>query len=639
MGNASSSKAVNPSDGKDKNTQCLKQDAQEGNTSSEKFGINQQPQKQIEVKSKEQSSNEDIDTDQLPQQLMQGELEGYESNGHVNIDLLPPHWKDHVQKKPTACLTPISSDTPLGLTYIDNRSNGIDETIRCPVDMDDKAFDDFARKYTEKTSFEIPLSLTETTMKQKLYDCIKKCLKKKGTLIKMGSILKNHNRLTLEVQNLKEENEELQKLQAKKQKHQKKKSKKYLKRVHDEVEEGKVLTKEDSEELGKQYDSLNENLPYVVKENDQKSKNDWIRIHDQVEQERKKVKDLECKLKQIEEEKEHLLTRLSKIAGSKLTSNNPDIADLNDDNRPTKLAEKFSQLYDDAWTDSMEELTGGELRLDDRAAIGFLLRIVMTAYNFCSGSRSMFLDLTDCQTIMTCKDTGEMKVVTKLPEAMVPDIQQALKTCLRAKETTLISEMQEKFADTLHGILSDITTRVKSSVSHEHTMNPFEDNVRRNNPPDYCLHDFSTAHLQSKGNEDNLQTTKKSKKRRKKVAHSENADSSQPCNEQYSGDRCSLKKKQFCGQMGAPSFFQTISSSQFTKTTHFAERCVELCWFMQTTQPPIHLSTRFSADGMKNNDIFRAYMKSGKEVDYIVWPVMYLYENGPVLNKGIAQPK
>lgn len=98
-------------------------------------------------------------------------------------------------------------------------------------------------------------------------------------------------------------------LQAKKQKHQKKKSKKYLKRVHDEVEEGKVLTKEDSEELGKQYDSLNENLPYVVKEKDQKSKNDWIRIHDQVEQERKKVKDLECKLKQIEEEKEHILTR------------------------------------------------------------------------------------------------------------------------------------------------------------------------------------------------------------------------------------------------------------------------------------------------------------------------------------------
>lgn len=50
--------------------------------------------------------------------------------------------------------------------FCNSRSNGIDETIRCPVDMDDKAFDDFARKYAEKTSFEIPLSLTETTMKQ-----------------------------------------------------------------------------------------------------------------------------------------------------------------------------------------------------------------------------------------------------------------------------------------------------------------------------------------------------------------------------------------------------------------------------------------------------------------------------------------
>lgn len=69
--------------------------------------------------------------------------------------------------------------------------------------------------------------------------------------------------------------------------------------------------------------------------------------------------------------------RLSKIAGSKLTTNNPDIADLNDDYRPTKLAEKFGQLYDDAWTDSIEELTGGERRLDDRTAISILLRIVM----------------------------------------------------------------------------------------------------------------------------------------------------------------------------------------------------------------------------------------------------------------------
>lgn len=47
-----------------------------------------------------------------------------------------------------------------------SRSNNIEETILCPVDMDDKAFDDFARKYTEKTNFEIPPSWSKTTMKQ-----------------------------------------------------------------------------------------------------------------------------------------------------------------------------------------------------------------------------------------------------------------------------------------------------------------------------------------------------------------------------------------------------------------------------------------------------------------------------------------
>lgn len=73
---------------------------------------------------------------------------------------------------------------------------------------------------------------------------------------------------------------------------------------------------------------------------------------------------------------------LSRIAGAKLTNNNPHIADLSDDNRPTKLAEKFGQLYDDAWTDSLEELTEVETKLEDTVAISFLLRIVMVSFLF-----------------------------------------------------------------------------------------------------------------------------------------------------------------------------------------------------------------------------------------------------------------
>lgn len=75
-----------------------------------------------------------------------------------------------------------------------------------------------------------------------------------------------------------------------------------------------------------------------------------------------------------------LYLRLSRIAGAKLTNNNPHIADLSEDNRPTKLAEKFGQLYDDAWTDSLEELTEVETKLEDTVAISFLLRIVMVSF-------------------------------------------------------------------------------------------------------------------------------------------------------------------------------------------------------------------------------------------------------------------
>lgn len=609
MGNNLKTNARKPSKDTDQQPQSFRKDALDGNARSEINDINQQPQKRIEVKPKEQSSNEDIDTDQQPQQLMQDVLEGLgsltsEELTNVDVDKLPSHWKHHLGVEPLRLRDDVKWFFNLLVAYNQQENNILEflskskfkeQTIRCADNLDDKAFDDFARECIE-TTVEIPSSWTETTMKLKLYDCIKKCLEKKWTLIKMGPVLVEYKRLKLEVQNLTEKNIELQTLLA-------------------EEQEG-------------------------TKRQKKKSKKDLKRVHVQVEQEREKVRDLQRQIQPMKKEKENLLTRLSKIAGSKLTSNNPDIADLNDDNRPTKLAEKFGQVYDDPWTDAIEELTRVETRLDDRAAIGFLLRIVMRAYKFCSGPRSMFLDLTDCQTIMLCKDTSSMKAVTKLPDALTPDIHQATTMCLRSKEISLV--LQKEFADIINGILSDMTRREENSISNEQNTNIFElveDEVGLNKPSDYCLHDIRTAHLQSKGIEDYLQSTKKSKKRRKKVSHYESADSSQPCNEQYSGDKCMLKTKYFCGQYDAPTFFQTSSSPQFAKTTRFAERCVELCWFMQTNRPPIHLSACIPDDGKMNTDIFRAYMKSGTEVDYIVWPVMYLYENGPVLNKGIAQPK
>ncbi|XP_052675647.1 uncharacterized protein LOC128157230 isoform X3 [Crassostrea angulata] len=440
-----------------------------------------------------------------------------------------------------------------------------------------------------------------------LCDCIAKCLEKKMVLIKLGQMSLENKSWQSDMQTAIAEKLEAQKL----------------------LEDNKVETLRFKDQV--------EKLTKIVRD-----------IKMEITQERERSSKMSLKLQEITKDKEDLLIRLSKIAGSKLTSNNPDIADLSDDNRPTKLAEKFGQLYDDAWTDSLEELTDVETKLDEGVAIGFLLQIILAAYQFCRSPRSMFLDLTDCQTIMTCANLKDMKVLIKITESSKVDIQPRMKMSLHAKET--VSEMQKNFFGILKGIFNDIkrTNKFRPSVSDELNTNSWEvDEVKETNP----LDNHFTTNVYKKDVINVLQRSKEEPANMlrhtefsicKKLSNSAKGDFLQPRCKTNPQDGFALKKEEMQTMLTFPFKSKAESAgpkTRFPKTTHFAERCVELCWFMQTTQPPIHLSARIPNDGRMNNDIFRAYMKSGTEVDYIVWPAMYLHENGPLLSKGIAQPK
>jgi len=65
-------------------------------------------------------------------------------------------------------------------------------------------------------------------------------------------------------------------------------------------------------------------------------------------------------------------SRLSKLMGQKLTDANPNIADLSDLNRPTKLAERYTELYDNQWTDAYDLIDNG----DESVTIEALLAIL-----------------------------------------------------------------------------------------------------------------------------------------------------------------------------------------------------------------------------------------------------------------------
>lgn len=72
--------------------------------------------------------------------------------------------------------------------------------------------------------------------------------------------------------------------------------------------------------------------------------------------------------------------RLSKAMGNNLSDGNPSVANLSDPFRPEKMAEKFSQLYDDEWTSAFEVLTS-MFSMDEKMAADCLLNVAKVSIN------------------------------------------------------------------------------------------------------------------------------------------------------------------------------------------------------------------------------------------------------------------
>ncbi|XP_053388370.1 uncharacterized protein LOC128551507 [Mercenaria mercenaria] len=70
----------------------------------------------------------------------------------------------------------------------------------------------------------------------------------------------------------------------------------------------------------------------------------------------------------------------------------------------------------------------------------------------------------------------------------------------------------------------------------------------------------------------------------------------------------------------------------------YIAKCVSICWAMCRLEPPVFIGfPEVQGDMFLDTNVYKPYTKTGQFVDYIVWPVLYLHENGPVLSKGVAQ--
>ncbi|XP_021360238.1 uncharacterized protein LOC110454831 isoform X2 [Mizuhopecten yessoensis] len=109
-------------------------------------------------------------------------------------------------------------------------------------------------------------------------------------------------------------------------------------------------------------------------------------------------------IQRLEEEKADALRRLSTLASAKLSDNNPDITDLSDMNRPQKIAEKYSELYDNEWTDAYEYLTANGQ--DHQKTVADLLNVLKGCFQYCKTvGRRQYEHLL----VMACSPSFEQK--------------------------------------------------------------------------------------------------------------------------------------------------------------------------------------------------------------------------------------
>lgn len=256
----------------------------------------------------------------------------------------------------------------------------------------------------------------------------------------------------------------------------------------------------------------------------------------------KEIKSLKTKLKVKDDEIQKYKTdvdalqnRLSKLSSQALASGNEVIVDLSNENRPVKLWERYSELYDNEWTDAFEVLTS-DLHYDDKAAIQKLIEILNNSYDF-------------CEVIAQQQLQG---IVERLVYPTDPEVNEDEEIRLDMVSYKTMCDLRRSAG--------------KHSVAHLQTM--FIKHMERKKP-------------------------------------------------------------------------DLFTDETLAKVNPYIWKCVELCWFMVIQSPPIYINTKWQSipGELFNNDMFKFYAETGDKMDYVVWPTLFLKEGGPVLCKGVAQPR
>ena len=78
-------------------------------------------------------------------------------------------------------------------------------------------------------------------------------------------------------------------------------------------------------------------------------------------------------------------------------------------------------------------------------------------------------------------------------------------------------------------------------------------------------------------------------------------------------------------------------TGETTQTQKYISDVKDLCRLLNNSDPPFSISWDFNKGGHFDTNLFDEYMQCGSKIHFVVWPVLYTYEGGEVLCKGVAE--
>ncbi|WAQ98484.1 hypothetical protein MAR_022857 [Mya arenaria] len=71
----------------------------------------------------------------------------------------------------------------------------------------------------------------------------------------------------------------------------------------------------------------------------------------------------------------------------------------------------------------------------------------------------------------------------------------------------------------------------------------------------------------------------------------------------------------------------------------FIKKCLFLCWMMVVQSPPMVFDKNTEEGTKLESALYKQYTQTGDVLEYVVWPALFLHEDGPIVCKGVARPK